>query len=54
MPQWIALSRTQHADHFYLPRQGYTFAVNQAVAPVLLAELPVVVKNSQSCSLVKI
>lgn len=40
MPQWIALSRTQHADHFYLPRQGYTFAVNQAVAPVLLAELP--------------
>ena len=40
MPQWIALSRTQHADHSYLPRQGYTFAVNQAVAPVLLAELP--------------
>lgn len=40
MSQWIALSRTQHAEHFYLHRQGYTFAVNHAVAPVLLAELP--------------
>jgi len=40
MAQWIALSKTQHAKHSYLPRQGYTFAVNQAVAPVLLAELP--------------
>ena len=40
MAQWIALSKTQHAKHSYLPRQGYSFAVNQAVAPVLLAELP--------------
>ncbi len=40
MPQWIALSRTQHADHFYLPRQGYTFADRQVIAPILLAELP--------------
>ena len=39
MPQWIALSRTQHADHFYHPRQGYTFTHQQAVAPILLAEL---------------
>jgi hypothetical protein len=39
MPQWIALSRTQHADHCYLSRDGYHFAVNQPVANVLLAEL---------------
>lgn len=45
MPEWIALSRTQHAEHSYLPRQGFTFAQNQAVAPVLLAELPKVVPH---------
>lgn len=40
MPEWIALSRTQHADQYYLPRQGYGFAAKQPVANVLLAELP--------------
>lgn len=39
MPEWIALSRTQHADKRYLPRDAYHFAANQAVANVLLAEL---------------
>lgn len=40
MTQWIAVSRTQHTDKHYLPRQGYGFAINQPVAHVLLAELP--------------
>ena len=40
MPQWIALSKTEHAVSYYLSRQGYAFAINQAVAHVLLAELP--------------
>lgn len=39
MPEWIALSRSQHADNHYLPREGYAFAAHQPVANVLLAEL---------------
>ncbi|WP_163649505.1 SapC family protein [Modicisalibacter sp. 'Wilcox'] len=39
MPEWVALSRTQHAAHHYLPRQGYAFAAEQPVASILLAEL---------------
>lgn len=39
MPQWIPLSRTQHAESFYLPRQDNTFAASQVVTPILLAEL---------------
>ncbi|MEA2120075.1 SapC family protein [Halovibrio sp. HP20-50] len=45
MSQWIAISRTQHADSHYLPRQGYAFTINQAVAPILLAELPKLVPH---------
>ncbi|MDR5900477.1 SapC family protein [Halomonas vilamensis] len=40
MPEWIALSPSQHKAKHYLPRQGYAFAINQAVATVLLAEMP--------------
>lgn len=39
MGEWIVLSRTQHADRWYLPRQGYRFAAGELVAPVLNAEL---------------
>lgn len=39
MPHWIALSPSAHADHYYRPRDGYAFAAERAVAPVLLAEL---------------
>ncbi|MDZ7750180.1 MAG: SapC family protein [Gammaproteobacteria bacterium] len=39
MTEWIALSRSQHAGRHYLPREGYAFATNQAVASILLAEL---------------
>ena len=39
MNQWVALSRTTHADSYYLPRQGYAFAANQQVTPIMLAEL---------------
>jgi len=39
MPEWIALSRSEHAAKRYLPRDGYAFAANQPVASVLLAEL---------------
>jgi hypothetical protein len=39
MPQWIAVSRTQHANQYHLPRDGYHFAANQPVASLLLAEL---------------
>lgn len=40
MPQWIALSYSQHADSHYLPREGYHFAAYQAVASILIVELP--------------
>lgn len=39
MPQWIALSPTQHAGLGYLPRDGYHFADQLNVAGILLAEL---------------
>lgn len=39
MPQWIALSRSQHIGSYYLPRQGYGFAADNQVVPVLIAEL---------------
>lgn len=39
MPEWIAVSRTQHADTYYQPRQGYGFAAEQTVVPILLAEI---------------
>ncbi|WP_286978888.1 SapC family protein [Pseudomonas sp.] len=39
MTQWIALSRTAHAEKTYMPREGYRHAVHQMVAPVMLAEL---------------
>jgi len=39
MPEWAAVSRTQHADRHYQPRQGYRFAAEQPVASILLAEL---------------
>ncbi len=40
MPQWIALSPSQHAGLGYLPRDGYHFADQLNVAGILLAELP--------------
>lgn len=39
MSQWIAVSRSQHADSYFWPRQGYGFAAQQQVVPVLIAEL---------------
>ncbi|MCL7929597.1 SapC family protein [Halomonas llamarensis] len=40
MTEWIALSRTNHAEHTYAPREGYGHASGQVIAPVMLAELP--------------
>ena len=39
MPNWTALSPSQHANKHYLPRQGYFFAADQQAVPILLAEL---------------
>jgi hypothetical protein len=39
MPNWIALSPSQHAGKHFLPRQGYSFAADQQAVPILLAEL---------------
>ena len=39
MPNWIALSPSQHGGKHYLPREGYSFAAEQQVIPILLAEL---------------
>jgi len=39
MPEWIAVSRNEHADKTFMPRQGYGFAAQQQVVPVLIAEL---------------
>ncbi|GAA5169762.1 SapC family protein [Modicisalibacter zincidurans] len=39
MPEWTAVSRTQHADSYFWPRQGYGFAAQEQVVPVLIAEL---------------
>lgn len=40
MSQWTAISRSSHADKRYWPRQGYSFAADQQIIPILLAELP--------------
>jgi hypothetical protein len=39
MPQWIALSRTDHAETLYWPRNAYHFAAENQVVPILIAEL---------------
>jgi len=39
MTQWIAISRTQHAETNFWPRQGYNFAAPEQVVPILIAEL---------------
>ncbi|MCD6009919.1 SapC family protein [Halomonas sp. IOP_31] len=39
MSQWTAVSRTQHADSYFWPRQGYGFAAQEQVVPILIAEL---------------
>lgn len=39
MTQWIAVSRTEHADTYFWPRQGYGFALKDQVVPILIAEL---------------
>ncbi|WP_404471162.1 SapC family protein [Vreelandella venusta] len=39
MTQWIALSKTDHAESLYWPRDGYHFASDQQVVPILVAEL---------------
>ena len=40
MPQWTALSPSQHADQRFLPRDGYHFAAQLNIAGIFLAELP--------------
>lgn len=40
MSEWIAVSRTQHAEMHWQPRDGYRFAANQQIIPILSAELP--------------
>lgn len=40
MPEWIVVSRSQHADKHYLARSGYAHASKQILSPVLLTELP--------------
>ena len=40
MPNWIFISSSQHANKYFIPRQGYSFATGQQVVPLLLAELP--------------
>ena len=39
MPEWVAVSRTQHSTLFYQPRRGYEFVATEQVVPILLAEL---------------
>ncbi|WNK21229.1 SapC family protein [Halomonas piscis] len=45
MPQWIALSRTEHRHKRLLPRDGYRFAAAERAVPVLLAELNKVIPH---------
>lgn len=40
MSEWIAVSRTRHAEMHWQPRDGYRFAANQQIIPILSAELP--------------
>ncbi|MHB0776566.1 hypothetical protein [Halomonas sp. WWR20] len=35
MSQWTAVSRTQHAETNFWPRQGYGFAAQEQVVPIL-------------------
>lgn len=39
MTQWIAVSRTEHADSHWRPRQGFGFAADLQVVAILIAEL---------------
>lgn len=39
MTEWIAVSRSRHADCYFKSRQGYDFAARQSVVPILLAEM---------------
>lgn len=39
MTQWTALSKTDHSQSFYWPRNGYQFAKDEQAVPVLLAEI---------------
>ncbi|MHB0776563.1 SapC family protein [Halomonas sp. WWR20] len=39
MAKWTAVSRTQHAETNFWPRQGYNFAAQEQVVPILIAEL---------------
>lgn len=39
MTQWIAVSRTEHADSHWRPRQGFGFAADLQVVAILMAEL---------------
>jgi len=39
MPEWIVLSRTQHANKQFWSRQGYFFSAEYHLAPILLEEL---------------
>ena len=39
MHSWTAVSRTEHANCHWQPRQGFEFAAEKQVVPVMLAEL---------------
>lgn len=39
MISWTAISRTEHAEKGWLPRNGFSFAAQQLVVEVLVAEL---------------
>lgn len=45
MPQWTALSNTQHRDAGLLPRDGYRHTEHERAVPVLLAELNKVIPH---------
>ena len=40
MSPWIAVSRSDHAQARYRPRQGYNHTADQRLVPVLVSELP--------------
>lgn len=40
MSDWLAISRSEHANATYRARSDYAFAAAQRVVPVLMAELP--------------
>lgn len=39
MTHWIAVSRSEHADSHWRPKQGFGFAANLQVVAILMAEL---------------